>query len=90
MLSIPLREELAKAGKKYDGHVTHGSLSEQEKLVNTLLKEQREADKRAICYMCREPDNPIRRLQYGVYMHTKGGQGPCLAGPIWALEDRGQ
>lgn len=42
---------------------------------------------KAVCYLCRE-DNPIKRLQYGVYMHTEGGQGPCLASAIRKLDDK--
>jgi hypothetical protein len=33
MTRVELREKLAEAGKKYDGHVTNGSLEEQMKVV---------------------------------------------------------
>jgi hypothetical protein len=39
MLREEFRERLAEAGKKHDGHVTHGSLEEQMKVVLTILKE---------------------------------------------------
>jgi hypothetical protein len=39
MLREELREQLAKAGKQYDGHVTIGSLEEQMKVVLKALTE---------------------------------------------------
>jgi hypothetical protein len=35
------KEKLATAGKTYDGHVTHGSIEAQMKVVDELLAEQR-------------------------------------------------
>jgi hypothetical protein len=32
------KEKLAVAGKKHDGHVTHGSLAEQEKVIDEMLR----------------------------------------------------
>lgn len=34
---MDLKEELAKAGSMYDGHVTHGSLEEQIAVVNRYI-----------------------------------------------------
>ena len=33
------REKLAAAGKLYSGHVTHGSLAEQQKVIDGMLTE---------------------------------------------------
>jgi hypothetical protein len=33
-----LRERLAEAGKKHDGHVTNGSLNEQMKIIDAALE----------------------------------------------------
>ena len=31
---VPLREQIAAAGKRYDGHITNGSLNEIMKVIN--------------------------------------------------------
>lgn len=33
-----VREKLAEAGKKFDGHVTHGSLNEQMEVVAAAIR----------------------------------------------------
>ena len=35
-----LKDKLTEAGNKFDGHVTHGSLEEQLKIIDELIRSQ--------------------------------------------------
>lgn len=75
---MDLREELARAGKTHDGHVTHGSLSEQMKVIQDWFAHPEN-------YSGATSDCPIAfRETNGHFRCTRvaGHTGPCAAEEI--------
>lgn len=75
---MDLKEELARAGKTYDGHVTHGSLEEQMKVIQNWFGHlEKYSDVPSGCLIAFRKTNGHFRCT-----RVAGHTGPCAAEEI--------